>query len=105
MAISHGLRLPVRERTPEPLGGAVAEVAQPDWAEPELNQPDAQDDHEQLPATEAVVHAQAIAVEDQGADDARAQVVGERHATDGGEPAEQTLDDACLVQSHQESDV
>lgn len=100
LVAAEGLRAQVGEASPEPFGGAEAETGEPQGAPEELEDPDAQDEKVARGAFEVSEVAKAKAKEDEGADDALHEVVGEGHASDGGQAGGEGIENPGLADEH-----
>lgn len=75
----------ISEDAPEPFEWAHGEELKPDHGEGDVDGPDGEDDAPELWVFDGCEVSQAVAVEEGCAEDGVEEVVGECHASDGGE--------------------
>jgi WD40-like Beta Propeller Repeat len=81
-AAAHWLDLPVRERSPEPLGRAEAIAAEPGLTHDELDRPDRGDDNQLLRIIEPAGQTESPAEKHDRRNHTLQKIVGERHLAD-----------------------
>src|SRR6185503_3353000 len=93
---AHRLPLPIGQRPPGPLEWAESEMAQPDRADRQAEEPHPEHDVIELIPLQLPKQPQAGRIEDQRVDDRMRDVVRERHLPDGGEAIGQPLHPRAL---------
>src|SRR5438876_887816 len=81
-AHSHGLTLPVRQRSPQPFYRAKLESPQPPHTQGDLDEKDGNGEEQAKRWSDLAEEGEAVAVEDRGADERLQQIVAERRAAD-----------------------
>ena len=73
---------PIRQTPPHPFQGTKTVIFQPDWADNQLENPDASNDVIQLVALQFAVHRKTITQENEIADNRMGDVIGKGHLPD-----------------------
>src|SRR5437879_3096272 len=81
-AESHGLTLPIRQRSPQPFYRAKLESPQPPHTQGDLDEEDGDGEEQAERRSDLAEEGEAVAVEDRGADERLQQIVAERRAPD-----------------------
>src|ERR1043166_1065786 len=81
-AYSHRLTLPIRQRSPQPFYGAKPESPQPPHTQRNLDEKDRYGEEQPKRGSDLAEEREAIAIEDQGANERLKEIVAQRHAPD-----------------------
>src|SRR5438552_14564762 len=81
-AHSHGLTLPIRQRSPQPFHRAELEASEPPHTQGDLDQKDDNGEEQAERRADLAEEAEAVAIEDRGADERLQQIVAECRAPD-----------------------
>src|SRR5437867_4459717 len=79
---SHGLTLPIGQRSPQPFYGAKLESPQPPHTQRHLDEKDGNGEEQTKRRSDLAEQGEAVPIEDRGADERLKQIVAERHAPD-----------------------
>src|SRR5438552_14431932 len=82
-AHSHGLTLPIRQRSPQPFNRAELEPPEPPHTQGDLDEKDGNGEEQAERRSDLAEEGETVAVEDRGADERLQQIVAERRAPDG----------------------
>src|SRR6266704_3826811 len=81
-AYSHGLTLPISQRSPQPFYRAKLESPQPPHAQRNLDETDDNCEEQAKRGSDFAEKGETVAIEDRSADKRLKQIVAERHASD-----------------------
>src|SRR6266540_5568057 len=81
-AHSHGLKLPIRQRSPQPFYRAKLESPQPPHTQRNLDEKNGDGEEQAKRRSDLAEKGEAVAIEDHGADERLKQIVADRHAPD-----------------------
>ncbi len=79
----NGDKVSISQDAPEPFEGAHREEPEPEHGEDDVDGPDTEHDEPELGIFDGGEVAQAVAVEEGGAEECVEEVVGQGHASDG----------------------
>src|SRR5213592_4023529 len=99
-AYTHGLTLPVRQRSPQPFYRAKLESPQPPHTHGDLDEEDGHGEEQAKRRSDLAEEREAVAVEDRGADERLELIVVERRAADRRQRREAPPPDLTLSQEN-----
>src|SRR5437762_11700747 len=95
-ADSHGLPLPIRQRSPQPFDRAKLERPKPPHTQRDLDEEDGDGEEQAERRTDLAEEGKAVAIKDRGADERLQQIVAERRAPDRCQRREARAPDVTL---------